>query len=82
MTAVCPGFTHTSFHERMGLAPGHEGVPAIMWLDVSDVVRQGLRDAARGKSVSVPSLRYKVIVAVAGLLPRSVTAGIARRGRV
>lgn len=82
VTALCPGFTHTSFHERMGLAPGDEGVPHLMWLDAGDVVREGLRDAARGKAVSIPSLRYKAIVAVAGLLPRSLTAQIARRGRV
>ncbi|WP_341957204.1 SDR family NAD(P)-dependent oxidoreductase [Microbacterium sp. LWH13-1.2] len=82
VTAVCPGFTHTTFHERMGLAPGHEGVPAFMWLDARDVVREGLRDAARGKAVSVPSLRYKAIVAIASVLPSSVTSGIARRGRV
>lgn len=82
VTAVCPGFTHTSFHERMGLAPGHEGVPSFMWLDARDVVREGLRDAARGKAVSVPSLRYKTIVALARLLPSSLTSGVARRGRV
>ena len=82
VTAVCPGFTHTTFHERMGLAPGHEGVPAFMWLDARDVVREGLRDAARGKAVSIPSLRYKAIVALASLLPSSVTSGVARRGRV
>ena len=82
VTAVCPGFTHTTFHERMGLAPGHEGVPAFMWLDARDVVREGLRDAARGKAVSIPSLRYKAIVAIARLLPSSVTSGVARRGRV
>ena len=33
VTAVCPGFTHTSFHERMGLQPGQEGVADWMWLD-------------------------------------------------
>jgi len=82
VTAVCPGFTHTTFHERMGLAPGHEGVPGFMWLDARDVVREGLRDAARGKAVSIPSLRYKAIVAIASLLPSSVTSGVARRGRV
>lgn len=82
VTAVCPGFTHTSFHERMGLAPGHEGVPAFMWLDARDVVREGLRDAARGRAVSIPSLRYKAIVGLAGLLPSSLTSGVARRGRV
>ncbi|WP_067243587.1 SDR family NAD(P)-dependent oxidoreductase [Microbacterium resistens] len=82
VTAVCPGFTHTSFHERMGLAPGQEGVPRAMWLDARDVVREGLRDAARGRAVSIPSLRYKAIVALARVLPASVTARVARRGRV
>lgn len=82
VTALCPGFTHTSFHERMGLPVGEEGVPPIMWLQAQDVVRIGLRDAALGKAVSVPSLRYKAIVAVTGLLPRSLTAAVARRGRV
>ncbi len=82
VTAVCPGFTHTSFHERMGLAPGDEGVPPIMWLDARDVVREGLRDAARGRAVSVPSLRYKALVVLTRVLPPSVTARVARRGRV
>lgn len=82
VTAVCPGFTHTSFHERMGLAPGNEGVPAFLWLDARDVVREGLRDAARGRAVSIPSLRYKAIVAITGLLPAALTSRVARRGRV
>ncbi|MPS76071.1 MAG: SDR family NAD(P)-dependent oxidoreductase [Microbacterium sp.] len=82
VTALCPGFTHTSFHERMGLAAGQEGVPGLLWLDAPSVVRTGLRDAARGKPVSIPSLRYKVVVAVARVLPQSLTSAVARRGRV
>ncbi|MGP6171324.1 SDR family NAD(P)-dependent oxidoreductase [Microbacterium sp. A196] len=82
VTAVCPGFTRTTFHERMGLAPGQEGIPAIGWLDAADVVREGLRDAARGKAVSIPSLRYKLVVALTRVLPSSLTAGAARRGRI
>lgn len=82
VTAVCPGFTHTTFHERMGLAVGQEGVPGFMWLDAREVVREGLRDAARGKSVSIPSLRYKALVALTRVLPSSLTSGVARRGRV
>ncbi|WP_102191897.1 SDR family NAD(P)-dependent oxidoreductase [Microbacterium aurantiacum] len=81
VTALCPGFTHTSFHERMGLPPGQEGVPGFMWLDARAVVRQGLRDAALGRSVSVPSWRYKAIVALTRVLPSSLLAGAGRRGR-
>lgn len=82
VTALCPGFTRTTFHQRMGLAVGQEGVPGFMWLDASDVVRAGLRDAALGRSVSIPSLRYKAIVALTRILPSSLTSGVARRGRV
>ena len=82
MTALCPGFVHTTFHERMGLAKGEEGVPSLLWLNAADVVRTGLRDATRGRSVSIPSLRYKAVVALTRVLPRSLTAGVARRGRV
>lgn len=82
VTALCPGFVRTSFHQRMGLERGEEGVPAIMWLDAPSVVRSGLRAAAAGRAVSIPSLRYKTIVAISRVLPRSVTAGVARRGRM
>lgn len=82
VTALCPGFTHTSFHERMGLAPGREGVPPLLWLDAPRVVRAGLRDASLGRPVSIPSLRYKLIVALSRVLPSGLTSGVARRGRV
>ncbi|SFS01608.1 hypothetical protein SAMN04487846_1489 [Microbacterium sp. cf046] len=81
VTAVCPGFTHTNFHERMGLAPGAEGVPGWMWLDARDVVAESLRDVARGKAVSVPSLRYKAIVALTRVLPADLVARAGERGR-
>lgn len=81
VTAVCPGFTHTSFHERLGLPPGKEGIPALLWLDAADVVREGLRDAARGRAVSIPSRRYRALVRAARLLPGALAARLARTGR-
>ncbi|MGW9631209.1 SDR family NAD(P)-dependent oxidoreductase [Agromyces sp. NPDC055520] len=81
MTAVCPGYTHTNFHERLGLPPGQEGIPSWMWLDARTVVAEGLRDAARGKAVSVPSLRYRLLVGLARLAPSSLGARIGARGR-
>lgn len=81
VTAVCPGFTHTNFHERMGLAPGSEGVPGWMWLDAPAVVGESLRDVARGKAVSVPSVRYRLIVLLTRVLPAGLLAGVGARGR-
>lgn len=81
VTAVCPGYTHTNFHERMGLAPGEEGIPGPLWLNARDVVSQSLRDAARGIPVSVPSLRYKLIVGLARIAPPTLAARVGERGR-
>lgn len=81
VTALCPGFVHTNFHERLGLPPGQEGVAPGLWLDAETVVREGLRDAARGRAVSVPTWRYKILVAASRLLPDSVVVRAAARGR-
>lgn len=81
VTAVCPGYTHTNFHERLGLPPGQEGVPSWMWLDAPTVVRESLRDASRGKAVSIPSARYKAIAFVARFAPDTLPTRLGSRGR-
>ncbi|MFE5775213.1 SDR family NAD(P)-dependent oxidoreductase [Brachybacterium sp. NPDC056505] len=81
VTAVCPGFTHTEFHARMGLARGKEGIPGWMWLDAPRVVEESLRDAARGRAVSVPSRRYRAIVGLTRFFPAGLLAKAAARGR-
>ncbi|MFG6443684.1 SDR family NAD(P)-dependent oxidoreductase [Microbacterium sp. P07] len=81
VTAVAPGFVHTNFHERLGLPPGEEGVPRGMWLQAHRVVSEALRDVARGRSVSIPSLRYKALVTLARLLPDALVQRAAERGR-
>ena len=72
VTAVAPGFVRTEFHERMAVRS--DTVPAFLWLDVSTVVRIALRDVARGKAVSVPTLRYRIIVGLGRLLPLRLAA--------
>lgn len=67
VTAVAPGFTRTEFHQRMGMKVS--GIPSAMWLRADYVVQESLRAARRGRPVTIPSLRYKVLVAVAAVLP-------------
>jgi short-subunit dehydrogenase len=52
-----------------------------MWLDARDVVTESLRDVARGRAVSIPSRRYRVLVALARFAPPSLVARIGERGR-
>ncbi|MDQ2749199.1 MAG: SDR family oxidoreductase [Pseudonocardiales bacterium] len=77
VTAVCPGFTRTEFHGRANADMSH--VPDRMWLDAQTVVAQGLADAAKGRPVSVPSRRYKVLVSATRAVPRPLLRKIMAR---
>ena len=76
-TALCPGFTHTEFHARAGIAMS--ALPESLWLDADDVVQQALTDVARGKVVSVPGAQWKVVTAGVRVLPRPLLRGGALR---
>jgi short-subunit dehydrogenase len=70
VTAVCPGFVHTEFHERAGI--DMSSMPEWMWLDVPAVVDQAMRDVARSRPVSVAGPQYKVFSAFLRHGPRSL----------
>ena len=76
VTALCPGWVHTEFHARAGISKG--GIPSWMWLDSESLVRSALRDAERGKVISIPSVRYKVLMWLVRHLPRSTVRAISR----
>lgn len=69
-SVLCPGFVKTEFHKRAGISKGKLN-PAL-WLEADYVVTQALRDHRKGRLLSVPSFRYKAIVAVARLVPRNL----------
>jgi len=59
VTAVLPGWVRTEWHERAGVERG--SLPAWLWVEPELVARVALRDSARGRVVSIPSVRYRVI---------------------
>lgn len=82
--ALCPGFTHTEFHQRSG--DDKSKIPSRLWLNAEQVVRESLADAAAGKVVSIPSKRWKAIVVALKLMPPGLRRKLggklaARRGR-
>lgn len=77
--ALCPGFIRTQFHGRMDV--GRDAVPWWLWLDADAVVAAALRDLDRGKSVSVPDLRYKVLASAARVVPAGLQARFQSVGR-
>lgn len=74
--ALCPGFTRTEFHERAEMDV--TGIPERLWLKADDVVAEALRDLERGKSLSVPGLQYKAVVAATRVVPPVATRRIVK----
>lgn len=75
--ALCPGFVHTEFHERAGIEMS--GTPSWFWLEVPDVVRDCLADAAKGEIVIIPGLQYKVLTVGSRFVPRKLLRGLTKR---
>lgn len=75
--ALCPGFTRTEFHDRMGWRPRR--LPRALWLDVDTVVDAALRDLRRNRVVSVPGRSYRGMSAVVRVVPRSLLRRVVRR---
>ena len=77
--ALCPGFVRTEFHQRMGVAP--DSAPEWMWLDADRLVREALEDLDKGRTISIPSKRYKALSTVARYTPSSLQARFQGLGR-
>ncbi|MEQ8857633.1 MAG: SDR family NAD(P)-dependent oxidoreductase [Pseudomonadales bacterium] len=59
--ALCPGFTHTEFHDVGGLTDMKRATPAFIWYDASVVVREGVRAVERGRPVQVSGRLYRIL---------------------
>ena len=77
VTALCPGFTKTEFHERINVKRGS----GYMWLDSDFLVRKALEDFDKGKVLSIPGAQYKTIVGVSRLVPNRVLQRLQSIGR-
>lgn len=66
--ALCPGFVLSEFHDVMRV--DRRTVPKNWWLDAEYVVEQSLRALDRGRFLVIPSVRYRIVVAMERLMPR------------
>ena len=68
VSALCPGFTRTEFHQRGKMKMS--GLPDFMWLNSDKLVEQSWKDAQANKPVSIPGWQYKLFVGVISTVPR------------
>lgn len=69
ISALCPGFTRTEFHQRGRMRM--KGLPSFMWLNADKLVAQSWKDAQANKPVSIPGWQYKLLIAIVSIAPRS-----------
>ena len=71
VSALCPGFTYSEFHDVNGTREMVSSLPAYLWLDVKDVVKTAINAMATDpvKPVIIPGFQYKCIVFVNRHLP-------------
>ena len=75
VTSLQPGWVRTEFHERPGISGS--SIPDFLWLSPERLVKECLDDVARGKLISVPSKRFKVLAFLARTAPRNIMHSIA-----
>ena len=59
VSALCPGFTHTDFHETAGLMEMKDKMAKWLWYDAKVVVKDALDGVQRGKAVVVSGRLYR-----------------------
>lgn len=77
VSAVCPGFTRTEFHDRIGA--DQSDIPGWLWLRADRVVGVALADHRRGRVVSVPGAQYRIAAALSRLVPRPLLRAVSAR---
>ena len=74
ISALCPGFTRTEFHQRGGMKM--KGLPNFMWLSVEQVVEKSWRDVNAGKVISIPGWQYLILSSISRFGPRPMVRRI------
>ncbi len=81
VTALCPGFTYTEFHDVTGTREKMSKMPGILWLQADRVASDALDCCERGKIYCVPGLVYKTLLIILWMIPAPLRRWlIARQG--
>jgi len=78
VTAVCPGFTHSEFHDVSNTRDQVKGYPRPMWMDAATVARQGYDASMRGDIVYVNGWLNWGITSVAKVIPEELLMKMVR----
>lgn len=76
VSALCPGFTYSEFHDVNGTRAGVSKLPDFMWMSAEDCAEQAVEACERNRAVFVPGGVNKSIAAAAKILPDSIALSL------
>ncbi len=76
VTAVCPGFTYSEFHDVTGTRDKMNSLPAVMWLDAPTVAREGYEAVMAGDPVVVNGWIYRFLLWLVGVVPKPIVTWV------
>jgi short-subunit dehydrogenase len=69
VSALCPGFTYSEFHDVNDTRAQMRRLPKFMWLSAERVAKEGYQGVMANKAVCIPGFPYKLISTLVRLLP-------------
>ena len=85
VTALCPGFTYSEFHDVNGMRETVSRLPRLLWLDAATVARIGVDAVEAGKPKVVTGAANRLVAFASRYLPdplaRALVASKARQFR-
>jgi len=72
VSALCPGFTYSEFHDVNGTRKGVSQLPNWMWMQAQECAEQGVEACERGRAVFIPGRANKGIAALNKILPSTI----------
>ncbi|MBJ7519764.1 MAG: SDR family oxidoreductase [Solirubrobacteraceae bacterium] len=82
VTALCPGFTRSEFHDVMETREAANRLPGLLWGDADQVARAGWSAVMRGKPVCVPRTVNKFLAASMRPVPLATQYAMSARIKV
>lgn len=79
VTAVCPGFTYSEFHDVTGTRAQVSTMPRFMWLDARHVAEEGYAAVRAGRAVHVVGRVNRAIALGTRVLPSVVADAAMKR---
>jgi hypothetical protein len=79
VTALCPGFTYTEFHDVNGMREKVARLPKGIWLDAEEVARLGVNAVEAGQSRVITGKANRAIALLSKYLPEKFARALVSR---